>query len=391
MSDLSYTFSGWMGLDKDSAKGQMVWQSYTPKPWEETDIDIQISHCGVCASDLCVLRSGWVSPPAFLTIIGHNSCVVTLGKWIVSNFTQRPTTYPCVVGHEIIGHIVRIGSEVKGLQLGDRVGVGPQSDSCRGRVQGPCVECSTGNEKYCPNLWTGTYSGRYIDGSLSYGGYALYNRVPAHFAVRIPERIESSAAAPMLCAGATVYAPLKQYGCRPGKRVGILGVGGLGHFGILFAKALGADAVIALSRSDAKRKNALELGADGFIAYEGGGDWVKEYAGSLDLIISTVSSNTIPILDALKLLRANGSFVQVGNPEDGPFTIPAGALIGMGLRFAGSKIGSPGEIEEMLQLAVEKNVKPWVEKRMMEDANQVIADMDSGKARYRYVLVNRSE
>ncbi|RAK96112.1 NAD(P)-dependent alcohol dehydrogenase [Aspergillus ibericus CBS 121593] len=362
MSTPSYTFSGWMGLDKDAANGHMVWQSYTPKPWEETDIDIKISHCGVCASDLCVLRSGW-----------------------------RPTPYPCLVGHEIIGHITRIGTQVKGLQLGDRVGVGPQSDSCRGRVNGPCIECSTGNEKYCPNLWTGTYAGKYMDGSPSYGGYALYNRVPAHFAVKIPEGIESSAAAPMLCAGATVYAPLKQYGCGPGKRVGILGVGGLGHFGILFAKALGAERVVALSRSQAKREDALALGADGYIAYEEGGYWVKEHAGTLDVIISTVSSNKIPILDALKLLRANGTFVQVGNPENGPFTIPAGALIGMGLRFAGSKIGSPSEIRDMLELAVKKGVTPWIEERPMGDANEVLVDMDSGKARYRYVLVNRSE
>ncbi|PYH79005.1 GroES-like protein [Aspergillus uvarum CBS 121591] len=160
MSESTPKFEGWMGLDRESARGQMVWQSFKPKTWEESDVDIRISHCSVCASDNCVLRSGW-----------------------------RPTPYPCCVGHEIVSIVVGVGSQVKGLEIGDRVGVGPQSDSCRGRVDGHCVQCSTGNEKYCTKLWTGTYAGRYLDGSMSYGGYALHNRVPSHFAVKIPEAL----------------------------------------------------------------------------------------------------------------------------------------------------------------------------------------------------------
>ncbi|CAG8089439.1 unnamed protein product [Penicillium salamii] len=359
MSEPPPRFEGWMGLDKESARGQMVWQSFEPKTWEESDVDIRITHCGVCASDICVLRSGW-----------------------------RPTPYPCCVGHEIVGTVVRVGSQVKGLAIGDRVGVGPQSDSCRGRKDGHCVECSTGNEKYCTQMWTGTYGGRYLDGSMSYGGYSLYNRVPAHFAVKVPEKISSAAAAPMLCAGATVYAPLKEYGCGPGKKIGIIGVGGLGHFGIMFAKALGADWVSAFSRKASKRDDALKLGADTYIATSEDENWVAQHAGSLDIIVSTVSSNTLPITDYLKLLRPNGAFVQVGNPEDGPFTLPAGALIGSGLKFCGSKIGNPSELREMLALAAEKNVEPWIEERPMKEANQAILDMDQGKARYRYVLVN---
>ncbi|OGM50535.1 hypothetical protein ABOM_000883 [Aspergillus bombycis] len=359
MSDSTSKFEGWIGLDQDSAKGQMVWREFQPKAWEETDVDIRITHCGVCASDLCVLRSGW-----------------------------RPTPYPCCVGHEIVGIIVRVGSQVKGLEIGDRVGVGPQSDSCRGRVDGHCVECSTGNEKYCTKLWTGTYAGRYLDGSKSYGGYASFNRVPSHFAIKIPDVIPSAAAAPMLCAGATVYAPLKQYGCGPGKKIGIIGVGGLGHFGILFAKALGADWITAFSRKASKRDDALKLGANVYVATCEEPEWVARHANTLDLIISTVSSNTLPISDHLKVLKSNGAFVQVGNPEDGPFTFPAGALIGMGLRFCGSKIGSPSEVREMLALAAAKNVQPWIEERPMKAANQVILGMDQGEARYRYVLVN---
>ncbi|PYI16599.1 GroES-like protein [Aspergillus violaceofuscus CBS 115571] len=365
MPDTAPKFEGWMGLDPNAARGQLVWREFQPKPWEETDVDIRVTHCGVCASDLCVLRSGW-----------------------------RPTPYPCCVGHEIVGLVVRVGSQVQqgqgqGLAVGDRVGVGPQSDSCRGRVgDGHCIECSTGNEKYCTRLWTGTYAGRYLDGSVSYGGYATFHRVPAHFAIRIPEGIPSAAAAPMLCAGATVYAPLKQYGCGPGRRVGIVGVGGLGHFGILFARALGADGVVAFSRRASKRDDARALGADVYVATAEEPDWAGHHAGTLDLIISTVSSNTLPLADYLKLLRPNGAFVQVGNPEDGPFSVAAGALIGSGLRLCGSKIGSPGEIREMLALAEAKGVRPWIEERPMKEANQVILDMDHGRARYRYVLVN---
>ncbi|KAI9927142.1 hypothetical protein ASPWEDRAFT_122345 [Aspergillus wentii DTO 134E9] len=359
MSESAPKFEGWMGLDRDSAKGKMVWQKFQPKAWEESDLDLRITHCGICASDLCVLRSGW-----------------------------RPTPYPCCVGHEIVGLVIRVGAQAEGFVIGDRVGVGPQSDSCRGRIDGNCIECSTGNEKYCTKLWTGTYAGRYLDGSMSYGGYALFHRVPSHFVVKIPDGISSAAAAPMLCAGATVYAPLKQYGCGPRKRVGIVGIGGLGHFGILFAKALGADWVSAFSRQPSKQVDALKLGADIYVATGEQQNWSAQHMRSLDLIISTVSSNTLPIDEYMKLLRPNGAFVQVGNPEDGPFTFPAGALIGMGLRFCGSKISNPSEMREMLELAERKGIEPYVEERPMAEANQAIIDMDQGAARYRYVLVN---
>jgi D-arabinose 1-dehydrogenase-like Zn-dependent alcohol dehydrogenase len=170
--------------------------------------------------------------------------------------------------------------------------------------------------------------------------------------------------------------------------VGIIGIGGLGHLGILFAKALGADTVYAFSRKALKRVDAHKLGADIYGAFEES-DCFTKHTHSLDLIICTVSSNALPMLDCLKLLRPNGNFVQVGSPEDGPFSIPAGALIGMGLSLSGSKIGNPTEIREMLALVEQKNIRPWVEERPMEEANHAILDMDQGKARYRYVLVNQ--
>merc|ERR1711964_463117 len=195
----SYKFAGWMGLDKESEKGKMVWQEYEPKTWTEDDVDIKITHCGICGSDLHTLRSGW-----------------------------GPTLYPCCVGHEIAGTAVRVGKNVKHFKVGDRVGVGAQSGSCL-----DCEECIEGNEHYCTKGNIGTYNGKYPDGSKSYGGYADYCRAPAHFAVKIPDSISNAEAAPMLCGGVTVWSPLTKNGDIKDKKVGIVGVGGLGHFGLL--------------------------------------------------------------------------------------------------------------------------------------------------------------
>lgn len=273
-----------MGLDSSSSEGNMKWQEFTPKEWEETDVDIKITHCGICGSDIHTLRSGWVGS----SILSYSS----LFHITPTNLIQRPTMYPCCVGHEIVGTAVRVGSQVKGIALGDRVGVGAQSDSCQGR-QGDCEECAMGSEQYCSKKFTGTYNSTHQNGDKSYGGYALYNRVPAHFAIRIPDEISSAEAAPMLCGGVTLYSPLKHNGCGPGKRVGIIGVGGLGHFGILFAKAMGADKVVAISRRLNKREDSLKMGADLYIATEDEPDWATKHARSLDLIVSTVSSTKV--------------------------------------------------------------------------------------------------
>ncbi|EAU32162.1 conserved hypothetical protein [Aspergillus terreus NIH2624] len=358
MAATNYKFEGWMGLDPSAINGNMVWQEFEPKPWEETDVDIKISHCGICGSDLHTLRSGW-----------------------------GPTNYPCCVGHEIVGTAVRVGSQVKDIKVGDRVGVGAQNESCLGR-KGDCEACASGLEQYCPNLMCGTYNSTHMNGGKSYGGYALYHRSPAHFVIKIPDAISLAEAAPMMCGGITTYSPLRHFGCGPGKSVGIIGVGGLGHFGIMFAKALGADKVVAISRKDNKREDALKLGADLYIATDDEADWAKNHARSLDLIVSTVSSSKMPLIDYMSLLKTDGSFVQLGAPEDGALSIPAAALIFKRIKFSGSLIGSPSEIREMLELAAEKKVHPWIEEVPMKEANKAIQDMDAGKARYRYVLTN---
>jgi len=234
----------------------------------------------------------------------------------------------------------------------------------------------------------GTYNGKFADGSKSYGGYADYNRVPAHFAVKIPDKLSSSDAAPMLCGGITVWSPLKRHGAGPGKRVGIVGVGGLGHFAVLWAKALGCKEVVAISRSSGKKRDAEKMGATKFIATDEEKDWATTHRRSLDLIISTSSSPTLPLLGYLSLLDTFGQFIQVGVPEDVIPPMHFVSLIANGVSIGGSAIGDPSEISEMLDFAVKHNVKPWIVERPLKDANQAIIDMEDGKARYRYVLVN---
>jgi alcohol dehydrogenase (NADP+) len=192
----------------------------------------------------------------------------------------------------------------------------------------------------------------------------------------------------MLCAGVTVWTPLIRYGAGPGKKVGVLGVGGLGHFALLWAKGLGCDKVVAISRSSSKKADAEKMGADHFIAMEEDNDWAKNNARSLDLIISTVADPKMPIQKYLRLLRTHGQFIQVGAPEDSIPGFNMFALIAKGARIGGSAIGSPKDIAEMLDFAAKKGIHPFIEERPLKDANQAVIDMGNNKARYRYVLVN---
>lgn len=296
----------------------------------------------------------------------------------------------CVVGHEIVGTAVRVGKNVNHVKVGQRVGVGAQARSC---LESDCPDCSDHKENYCARGSVQTYGSVYPgDEGKSYGGYANYNRTNGHFVVPIPDGLESGDAAPMLCGGITVYAPLKHNGCGPGKTVGVVGVGGLGHFAVLFAKALGADRVIGISRKGDKKDDVLKLGADAYIATAEDEDWDKKNAGTIDLIISTVSSPKMPLTGYLNLLRTHGTLIQVGAPDGGELPpINAFTIIMRGIKVGGSCVGSPStDIPEMLKLAADKKIKPWIQERPLKDANQVIVDMEDGKARYRYVLVNEN-
>ncbi|EWZ00021.1 hypothetical protein FOYG_03933 [Fusarium oxysporum NRRL 32931] len=355
---VDYKFEGWLGKSSDSAGGKMEWGEYEPKQWTEYDVDIQISHCGMCGSDLHVLGSEWGA-----------------------------TDYPCCVGHEIVGKVVKAGNNVGHLSVGDRVGVGSQAGSCQ---RPSCPECSTCKQNYCSEFVM-TYGAAWPNGEgKAMGGYANYYRGNAAFAFKIPEGLRSEYAAPMLCAGITVYSPLRHHNCGPGKTVAVIGVGGLGHFAVLFAKALGADRVVGVSRKSSKRDEVLKLGADDYVATDDEQDWATKYARSFDLIVNTVSSSKMPLDGYISLLKVEGTLIQVGNPDGGMLpSISAFGLLAAGRQIAGSGCGSPARINEMLQLAAEKNIKPWIEMRPLEDANQALIDLEDGKPRFRYVLVNK--
>ncbi|TNY20180.1 chaperonin 10-like protein [Rhodotorula diobovata] len=353
-------YEGWAALAEDSIEGKLEWQEYKPKPFADDDVEMKIMYCGVCASDLHTMSGGW-------------------GR----------VDYPQVVGHEILGEVIRVGSKVTHVKVGDIAGVGAQSDSCL-----ECGQCRKNREPYCDQGQTGTYAGTYKrdgpgKGAKSYGGYANYHRAPGHFVVKIPDGLDHALAAPMLCGGVTVYSPLTQYGAgKEAKDVGIVGIGGLGHFGLLFAKALGAN-VTAISHSESKKADAEKMGATRFIAtHSGKEDDFKPYARSLDLIICTTNDESMPILGYLSLLRPGGNLILVGAPEKPLPPLPAFPFIMGNVHIGGSAIGSPKLIQEMLELAAKQGVKSWIEKRDIKDANQTVRDMKASKARYRYVLVN---
>ncbi|KAL8665673.1 MAG: hypothetical protein Q9168_007641 [Polycauliona sp. 1 TL-2023] len=347
-------FKGWIAHDAGS---KLKYGAFEPKVWDEEDMDIEVECCGVCASDGHVLRSGW-----------------------------GQTLYPCLVGHEIIGTAVRIGSHARpGIKIGDRVGVGPQGYTCR---QKTCHPCSTHQENYCPRR-VGTYADLYPnDKGISHGGFADRCRHNSYSVFSIPEELDSASAAVMLCAGSTVYEPLKEWGAGEGTKVGVIGLGGLGHLGVLFAKAMGCERVVAFSRKGDKATDALALGADAYTATSEEEGWEEKYAGSLDLIICTVSDPRMPLSGYLGLLRPKGRFCQVGIPEEPMQGLDAMALVLNGTSISFSDSASPGNIREMLALAARKGIKAWTQKRPMEEVNEALKEMEEGKARFRIVLVN---
>lgn len=214
-----------------------------------------------------------------------------------------PSQYPTVVGHEIVGKVTRAGSAVTHLQVGQRVGVGAQSDSCL-----KCRRCDAGRESYCDKMG-GTYQGKFVDGSgTGMGGYARRWRGPSHFAVPIPDNLETHVAGPLMCGGITIFSPLDDYGCGGpnGKKVGIVGIGGIGSFGLAFAKAMGAEKIVAISTTSSKKDLAMELGATDFVAMKDNPDDYKRLRRELDIIINTASNPDQPFDKYVWMLRPRG-------------------------------------------------------------------------------------
>lgn len=330
--------------------------SFDPKPFGDHDVDVEIEACGICGSDF------------------H----IAVGNW-------GPVPENQILGHEIIGRVVKVGSKCHtGVKIGDRVGVGAQALACF-----ECERCKSDNEQYCTNDHVLTMWTPYKDGYISQGGFASHVRLHEHFAIQIPENIPSPLAAPLLCGGITVFSPLLRNGCGPGKRVGIVGIGGIGHMGILLAKAMGAE-VYAFSRGHSKREDSMKLGADHYIAMLEDKGWTAQYSNALDLLVVCSSSLSKVNFDSIvKIMKIGGSIVSIAAPEVNEKLVlkPLGL---MGVSISSSAIGSRKEIEQLLKLVSEKNVKIWVEKLPIseEGVSHAFTRMESGDVKYRFTLVD---
>ncbi len=312
------------------------------------DVLIEIDYAGICHSDIHTVRGDW-----------------------------GPITYPQVVGHEIVGRVAEIGSSVTRHRVGDTVGVGCQSNSCR-----ECAQCLKGHDQYCLQGNTQTYNGVDADGSITQGGYSRATVVNEDFVVTIPEGLDPAKAAPLLCAGITLYSPLKHWQAGPGTRVAILGLGGLGHMGVKIAVALGAE-VTVLSRGTKKREDALAFGASNYVDTTDT-QALREIRSSFDLILNTVSA-ALNISSYLRLLDVDGALVNVGAPSE-PFSVPAFALIPARRTLAGSTTGGIPEIEEMLAFCAEHDLLPETELIDADRINEAWERVLAADVRYRFVI-----
>ena len=311
------------------------------------DVVIDIAYAGICHSDIDHARS-----------------------------TRGKSMYPLVPGHEIAGVISAVGGKVARYKAGDRVGVGNMIDSCR-----ECEKCKTGQEQYCPSRVL-TYNTIGRDGQRTYGGYSEKIVVDQRFAVRIPESMPLANAAPMFCAGITLYSPLKHWQAGPGKRVGIMGFGGLGHVGVQIAKAMGAH-VTVFELSAAKREDAHRFGADDFRTVDDV-SLFKDLASSLDLIISTVPANVD--LDVwLGLLAVDGVFVNLSIPSK-PLTVSAAVLLANRRSISGTRSGGLPETQEMIDFCAAHGISAEVEVIHANDIDAAYERLLAGDVRYRFVI-----
>lgn len=312
------------------------------------DVLIEISHCGICHSDLHTARNDWGG-----------------------------SIYPVVPGHEIVGYVKAVGEDVSNFAEGDRVAVGCMVDACL-----ECDHCKQGLEQYCLNGMTGTYNGKdRRDGSTTYGGYSDKIVVRKEFVLRIPDGMDMGAAAPLLCAGITTYSPLKQWKVGPGSKVAVVGLGGLGHMGVKLAAAMGAD-VTVLTRTADKIADAKALGATDILLSTDRAA-MKAAANSFDMILNTIPVPH-PVAHYLPLLKVDCAQVLVGVIGTLP-EMHSGHLLGRRI-LTGSGIGGIAETQEMLDFCAEKNILPEIEMIAMQDVNNAYDRMEKSDVRYRFVI-----
>lgn len=317
----------------------------TPTPH---DVEIEIMYCGVCHSDLHTARNEWGG-----------------------------TMYPCVPGHEIVGRIVSVGDHVKKFKVGELAAVGCMVDSCR-----ECEQCKQGYEQYCENGFTGTYNGtdRHLK-TQTFGGYSQSIVVDEDFVLRVPENLDLAATAPLLCAGITTYSPLRHWNVGPGKRVGVVGIGGLGHMAIKLAHAMGAH-VVVFTTSESKKADAKRLGADEVILSND--ETQMQQSQKLDFILDAVSAEH-NINAYLSHLKHDGTLAIVGAPEK-PLPVSVFNLIMGRKSFAGSLIGGIAETQEMLDFCGKHNITADIELINIQQINEAYERMLKGDVKYRFVI-----
>ena len=313
------------------------------------DVEIDILYCGVCHSDLHTVRNEWGG-----------------------------TKYPSVPGHEIVGRVTKVGGAVTKFSVGDLVGVGCMVDSCR-----ECESCKEGLEQYCEEGNIGTYNSadKHL-GNHTFGGYSERVVVDEDFVLRVPENLDLAAAAPLLCAGITTYSPLRHWNVGPGKNVGIVGIGGLGHMAVKIAKAMGAH-VVVITTSQSKFEDAKRLGADDVILSTDEAQ-MKDNARSLPFILDCVSAQH-DINSYLSLLKRDGSLTLVGAPEH-PLPVAAFSLIPRRISFAGSLIGGIAETQEMLDFCGKHGITSDIELIKIQDINEAYERLLKSDVKYRFVI-----
>lgn len=339
------------GWAAPSSTAPLEYWEFERRALREDDVSIKIDFCGICHTDIHVVRKEW----------------------------KRDTWYPLVPGHEIVGHVSRVGSAVKKFKVGELVGVGCMVDSCL-----KCTQCVSGEEQWCAERFTNTYNCKTRDGTeVTKGGYSDHIVVREAFVLRIPTALSPAAAAPLLCAGITTYSPLRRWGVTTGSHVGVVGLGGLGHMAVKLAKAMGAH-VTVFTTSPGKTKSALELGADNVIL-SGDAAQMATMNGQIHVIIDTAGVSH-DIAAYFPLLAPKGVHVLVGIPSE-PHPNFHPSLIVSGSRcLAGSNIGGIRETQEMLDFCAKHNLGADIEIISISDVNEAYERMQKNDVKYRFVI-----
>ncbi len=337
------------GYAAQSAQSPMAPFSFERREPGPLDVAIEILYCGVCHSDLHTARNEW-----------------------------KNTTYPALPGHEIVGRVTAVGNQVKRFKKGDLAAVGCMVDSCR-----TCASCKKGLEQYCEVGFVGTYNSpdKHL-GGMTYGGYSDHIVVDEYFVLHVPEKLDLKAVAPLLCAGVTTYSPLRNWKVGKGQKIGVVGLGGLGHMGVKLAHAMGAH-VVLFTTSPGKQEDARRLGADEVVISRNAGEMAK-HANSFDLILDTVSAQH-DVNAYLAQLKLDATLVMVGGVPD-PLAIQSFSVIFKRRQFAGSLIGGIPETQEMLDFCAKHNLVSDIEVIPVQKINEAYERMLRSDVKYRFVI-----